>query len=128
MRIFSTICRFLLGAIFLIFGLNGFFLFIPVPPMAEPAQNFMMALINTGYMLYFWKSIEVVSGALLIFNRYVPFALAILSPIVANIFMFHLFLDFRSMPIAAALLLMEVFLIWVHRKYFASLFVKRTEF
>ena len=32
MKITSVIARFLLGLIFLVFGLNGFFHFIPMPP------------------------------------------------------------------------------------------------
>jgi len=92
-------CRLILGIIFLVFGVNGFYTFIPVPKMAPAAEEFMSALINTGYMLYFWKSIEVVSGVMLITNRFVFLATLILLPITANIFLFHLFLDPKNLLI-----------------------------
>jgi hypothetical protein len=38
------------------------------------------------------KGLEVLAGAMLLANMYTPLALLILSPIVVNILMFHLFL------------------------------------
>ena len=35
MRIVTTIARYLAGVIFLVFGLNGFLNFIPLPPPGE---------------------------------------------------------------------------------------------
>lgn len=85
--------RYLLGAIFLVFGLNGFFQFIPVPPLAPKAQAFMGAMIATGYLLILVKAIEVLAGIALLLNRRVPLALILLGPIVVNILLFHLVLD-----------------------------------
>ena len=36
MKVAVTICRILLGFMFTVFGLNGFFHFIPQPPPANP--------------------------------------------------------------------------------------------
>jgi putative oxidoreductase len=40
MKITSTIARYLLGLIFLTFGLNGFLHFIPTPPPTGVAAQF----------------------------------------------------------------------------------------
>ena len=46
--------RLLLGLIFVVFGLNGFLMFIPVPPPeSEAAKAFMGGLFQAGY---FWTS------------------------------------------------------------------------
>ena len=44
MKIASTIARYLLGLIFLTFGLNGFLHFIPMPPPTGVAAQFFGAL------------------------------------------------------------------------------------
>jgi len=43
MKTASTIARFLGGVIFLVFGLNGFLNFIPLPPPGGIAGQFMGA-------------------------------------------------------------------------------------
>lgn len=41
--------RIVLGLIFFVFGLNGFFHFIPMPPPPEAGGKFLGALFETGY-------------------------------------------------------------------------------
>ena len=86
------LARILLGAIFLTTGLNGFFNFLPMPPMPERAAAFMGALGATGYFFPFLKSLETLCGLFLITGTFVPLALIVLAPIVSNILMFHFFL------------------------------------
>ena len=45
MKLASTIARYLLGLVFLIFGLNGFLHFIPTPPPPGPGGMFMGGVI-----------------------------------------------------------------------------------
>lgn len=126
MRVAVFISRVALGLIFLVFGLNGFYTFIPAPPMSDSAMGFMDAMMATGYMVFFWKSIEVIGGVLLLANVYVPFALVILAPVVSNIFFFHLFLEQASLFVGVLVLALEVFLIWAHRAAFLPLLSKRS--
>ena len=90
--------RFLLGSIFVVFGLNGFLHFLPLPSMPEGAIAFFGALAKTGYLLPLLFGAQVVGGVLLLVGM-VPLALVILAPIVVNIVAFHVFLaprDYRS--------------------------------
>ncbi len=89
----TTAARILLGLIFTVFGLNGFFNFIPVPEMQPAAGEFVGALVASGYMMTWVKATEFVCGLLLLSGRFVPLALVVLAPIVLNIFALHLFLD-----------------------------------
>src|SRR5258708_13410344 len=50
MRIASVIARYLAGVIFLVFGLNGFLNFIPLPPPGGIAGQFMGALYLSPYL------------------------------------------------------------------------------
>jgi putative oxidoreductase len=88
MKILNNISRFLLGLIFLVFGLNGFLHFIPMPPPSGVAGQFLGAMFVSNYLLVV-SGLQVISGALLLINRYVPLALAILAPIIVNILLFH---------------------------------------
>ncbi len=84
--------RYVLGLIYLVFGLNGFLQFLPMPPLPEGAMAFMGGLAGSGYFFPFLKGTEVIAGALLLAGFAAPLALVILAPITLNIFLFHLFL------------------------------------
>ena len=84
MKTASTIARYLAGVIFLVFGLNGFLNFIPLPPPGGIAGQFMGALYASHYLCLIF-ALQVIGGVLLLANRYVPLALAILAPVIVNI-------------------------------------------
>lgn len=91
MKIVVTASRIILGLLFAIFGLNGFLNFIPMPPPSGIAGQFMGALFVSKYLLVVF-ALELIAGALLVANRFVPLALAILAPILINIGLFHAFM------------------------------------
>src|SRR5580692_7855549 len=88
-RYAPTVARVLLGVVFFVFGLNGFLHFIPQPPPPAPAGAFFSALFATGYMLPLVMGTELLVGVLLLANRFVPLALALVAPIIVNIVAFH---------------------------------------
>src|SRR6266550_6812836 len=88
MRTTSAIARYLAGVIFLVFGLNGFLHFIPMPPPGGVAGQFLGSMFVTKYLLFVF-AIQLIGGVLLLINRYVPLALTILGPIIVNILLFH---------------------------------------
>src|SRR5687767_1451752 len=117
-RTFPSIARIFSGLAFTVFGLNGFFGFLPQPPHAGAAGSFLGALAATGYMFPLIKGTEVLGGLLLLGNRFVPLALTLLAPVLVNIFAFHLFLDPNGIGVAATLLAAEVYLAWSYRQAF----------
>ena len=124
MRHVSTILRYLLGTVFFVFGLNGFLHFLPMPPIEGPAGAFLGALAASGYMFPLIKGTEVVAGALLLANRYVPLALALLAPVVVNILLFHTVLTPVS-PLAVLIFLAEIALAWSYRDAFRPMLAAR---
>lgn len=119
---FTTILRMLLGVSLLIFGMNKFIAFIPIFDMAPAAANFMESLNSTGYVLYVVASLELLIGGLLLFKKWVPFALILLAPIVVNILLFHLFLDVSGMLVAVLMVVITGVLIYKYWKSYSSLF------
>jgi len=99
MKIASTIARYLLGVIFLTFGLNGFLHFIPMPPPTGVAAQFMGALFVSHYYVAIFF-LQIVPAVLLLVNRYVALAVVILAAIIVNILCFHIFMAPAGLPLA----------------------------
>lgn len=115
--------RLLLGLIFFVFGLNGFFNFLPQPQIGPKALDFAMALMNTGYMFPVIKGTEVLVGILLLTGVAVPFALVLLAPIALNILLFNLILVF-SPAIPVVIWALGLFLAWNYKERYTPLFRK----
>src|SRR5258707_3793142 len=99
MRTASVIARYLAGLIFLVMGLNGFLHFIPFPPPPGVAGQFMGALYVSHYLWVIF-AFQVIAGALLLANRYVPLAVAMLAPVIVNILTFHALMAPSGLPLA----------------------------
>ena len=121
MRHIAPIARILLGLTFLAFAINYFVPFLPPPPPPPAgAMAYGGALAASG-LLTLVKAIEIVAGLALLTNRFVPLALAVLAPIVVGIVHFHAVLAPGGMPIAAAVLALELVLAWRYRAAFAPM-------
>ncbi len=118
-----TIARVLLGLMFTVFGLNGFLHFIPEPktPMPEGAAAFAGALMATGYMMQLVSGTQLLSGVLLLANRFVPLALAFLAPVIVNIIAFHVFLAPASIGPGVVVTVLELYLAWAYRSAYRSM-------
>jgi hypothetical protein len=122
----KTAARLLLGAIFTIFGLNGFLQFLPMPAPIGLAAVFVGGLGASGYFFPLLKGTEVLMGLLLLSNRFVPLALTILAPIVVNIVAFHAFLAPAGVILPLAIVALGVYLAYTERKVFAPLLQARS--
>src|ERR1700744_3726423 len=124
MRIASVIARYFAGVIFLVMGLNGFLHFIPLPPPSGVAGQFMGALYVSHYLTVIF-AVQVVGAVLLLVNRFVPLALAILAPVIVNILSFHTLMAPSGLPLALFVTVLWA-LVFVHvRTAFAALFHAR---
>lgn len=125
MKIAMIIVRTLVGLLFLVASISYFALilgFMEMPVMEGPIKAFNEGLAATGYFFILLKVTELTCGFLLVIGRFVPLALVILSPIIVNIFMVHLFLDNTGLPVASFLVLADIFLAYYYRESFAPLF------
>jgi uncharacterized membrane protein YphA (DoxX/SURF4 family) len=128
-RFFPPIVRILMGLMFLVFGLNGFLWFIPPPkdPGPEAAASFVGALMKTGYMMPLVSGTQVLVGALLLINRFVPLALALITPILVGIVTFHFFLAPAGTAPGLILFLMDLYLAWAYRSAFRPMLAARVK-
>jgi uncharacterized membrane protein YphA (DoxX/SURF4 family) len=126
-RYLPTIARILMGLMFFVFGLNGFLHFMPQPPMPEGPREFFGALMKTGYMVPLIFVTQTLVGALLLLNRFVPLALALIAPVIVNIILFHLFLAPSGMVMAIVVLVLELYLAWSYRGAFLPMLAPRAK-
>jgi putative oxidoreductase len=90
MKIVSVIARYLLGLMFTVFGLNGFFNFIHQPPPTNPLAIQFLVAVSTSHFAAFFFALQVLAGVLLLFGFFVPLALTVLAAELYNILAFHL--------------------------------------
>jgi putative oxidoreductase len=124
MKIVAVIVRILLGLVFFVFGLNGFVGFIPMPPLEGVAGAFIGALFTSHY-LYLISGVQLIAGVLLLINRFVPLALAMLAPVLANILTYHATMQPSGFPLAILTMILWMILVWRYRAHFMSLFVHK---
>jgi hypothetical protein len=91
--------------------------------MPEGVLAFFGAMTKTGYMIPLLSGTQTIVGALLLLNRCIPLALAIIAPVIVNIIAFHVFLASSGLPAAFVVLTLELYLAWAYRKMYRSMLV-----
>jgi hypothetical protein len=103
-----------------VFGLNGFLNFLKGPMPSGLALQFIGALVQSHY---FWvvAALQVAGGALLLVNRFVPLALALLGPVIVNIICYHVFLNPSGAAPAAVVTVLWLIVFYGKRQYFRNI-------
>ncbi len=122
---FTKILRIILGLGLLFFGVSKLisFNFMPTHIYTGDAAIFIDSLSDTGYILKVIGTFEIFIGLLLLFNKWVSFALLLLAPITLNILLFHLFMDTPGLILALVVLVLNAILIYKHWKVYRPLFL-----
>ena len=108
-KVFMVV-RILLGLFVLVFGLNKFLDFMPMPEMSAEAGAYFGALTNAKTMTLV-GIVEVVAGLALILNKYGALMTLILMSVAVNAVLFHATLDPGGIGGAAALLVLNIIVI-----------------
>ncbi len=120
-----TVLRSLLGLLLLVFGLNGFFHFIPLPEHTAAADSFLGALVDSGYLMTLVKATEIFCGLTLISGIFTPLGLVVLAPITVNILAFHVMLDRSGLGMAVGITVLHLWCAWGYRASFKSVLQPR---
>jgi putative oxidoreductase len=119
---FTSIVRVVLAFLLLVFGLNKFFAYIPLPELPEAAAGFMESLKSSTYMLQVVGGLEIIIGLMLLAKKWIAFALLLLAPLTLNILLFHLFLDLSGLFMALIMATLNTILIYKHWPQYKPLF------
>ena len=88
--------RVILGLQLVFWGLNGFFHWIEFKNQPVAINNFVVACIQTQFIMPLVKIIEIATGTLLIFNFFPRLCLLLLSPVIGVILLLHLFHNLKK--------------------------------
>src|ERR1700691_795579 len=126
MKIASVISRYLLGLIFIVFGLNGFLNFIHQPPPPNPlALQFFIAVSASHFAAFFFAA-QLIGGLLLLSGFFVPLALTVLAAELYNILAFHLTLAPASIAPALVACVLWVLIFIQHRASFKDVLAAKS--
>jgi hypothetical protein len=73
--------------------------------------------MKAGYMKVI-SGAEVIAAVMLLTNRFVPLALALLAPILVGIITFHITMQMATIAPGIVLLVIELYLAWAYRGAF----------
>ena len=122
MKIAAIVVRSLMGLLFLFASITYFFDLFPKPELTGSIKVFQDGMEASIYLVFLVKAVEFVCGVAFVSGRFVTLACVLISPIIVNIFLFHAFLDPTGLPVAVALVGANLFLAYVYRDNYRSLF------
>ena len=125
MKTASVIARYLLGLIFIVFGLNGFLNFIHQPPPSNPLALQFFIAVSASHFAAFFFAMQVIGGLLLLSGFFVPLALTVLAAELYNILAFHLTLAPASIAPALVACVLWVLVFLQHRESFKGIFAAK---
>src|SRR5271170_375562 len=125
MKIVSIIARYLLGLMFIVFGLNGFLNFIHQPPPANPLTLQFLVAVSASHFAAFFFAVQLIGGVLLISGFFVPLALTLLAAELYNILAFHLTLAPSTIAPALLACVLWVLVFLQHRESFNGIFAAK---
>lgn len=121
-----TVPRVLLGLLFLVSAVDGFWWLatghhLIHPPTSERGLVFEAALQNSGFLWPLLKAVNLAGGLSLLGNIAPALGLALITPVMAVIVLFHLVLNPQGIPVAVILTVLGGLLVWAYRDRYAAL-------
>ncbi|MGB1309390.1 MAG: DoxX family membrane protein [Oceanihabitans sp.] len=114
------VLRILLGIFVLVFGLNKFLNFMPMPELATEAGAYFGAL-SAAKTMSLVGAVEIIAGLALIFNKYGALMALILMSVSVNAVLFHATLDPGGIAGAAVLLLLNIVVLYGYKDKYKAL-------
>ena len=123
MKIATLIVRILIGALLLFASLSYFFKFGEQPELVGDMKTVMTGFMATKYVLPLAKFVELICGLSFVTGKFMKISSLILVPITLNILLINVFLMPEGIPIASALFIGNLFLIYRNWDSYKGLFV-----
>ena len=124
MKIATIVAQVLVGLVFVVFGSNAFLQFLKAPLPPGQAGEFVTILASSKWAL-FVGGVQVIGGALVLVNRYVPLGLTLLGPVIFNILLFHGLLSHAGWQPGVVMAILWIFLFSRYKKNFAGIFAAK---
>ena len=117
----SMVIRILLALMLLVFGTNKFFDFLPAPEgMSDDAGAYFAALTSVKLVTLI-AVVEIATGLALLFNKWGALMALILMSVSVNAVLYHYMLDISNIPAAAALLVLNLLVLYGYKDKYKEL-------
>lgn len=110
------------GLMLIVFGLNGFLQFMPMPEATPEMGKYMGALFTTGFIFPIVKIVEILAGIAFLTNKYSSLMAVILMPVMINAFLAHLFLDIAGIGGSLILVIATLIVIVKNKARYVEIF------
>lgn len=122
MKIATIVVRVLIG-LFLLYASVSYFLHLtPEPVTTGDFKAFQLGLVASTYLMPLAKAVELLAGLSYVTGKYVTLANIVILPVTLNILLINYFLAPATLPIAIALFLANIFLIYRYWDNYKSVF------
>ena len=122
MKIATIIVRILVGGLMLFASLSYFFKFGEQPAPVGDMKTLMDGFMASKYLLPLAKSVELIAGLTIISGKFMKIGAVILVPVTLNILLINVFMMPEGIPIAAALFVGNLFLIYTNWDSYKGIF------
>lgn len=122
MKIATLIVRSLLGILFLFTSVSYFLHLNPEPASTGDFKAFQVGLVASTYLMPLAKTVELLCGLSFVTGKFTTLANIIIFPVIINILLINYFLTPESLPLAIAVFLANIFLIYSHWENYKGLF------
>ncbi len=112
--------RILFGVFCIIFGVNKFANFMPMPEIPGDGGTLIGIYVASGFFSLIGV-LEILGGLALVLNKFVPLALTILVAILFNAFIFHLLHDMAGIGGAVVGLVLNLALVFLNKDRFTEI-------
>ena len=106
-----------IGAYYLVFGVDGFLKKIPLPVPSERGLRFLIAIEQAGYILLVVKIIEIIVGLSWLSGFGGGLAWILFTPVWFNILAYHLWLNKKERALPVFLLLSHLLLAFKYHDF-----------
>jgi uncharacterized membrane protein YphA (DoxX/SURF4 family) len=114
--------RWIFGLQMVFWGLNGFFNWIKMPPASPVIERFVQACIESRFIMFSVKMVEIIFGVFLLLGFVVPFSLLVFAPLLFVISGLHSLHNPKPWGILISYTLPYTILLLIHSSTLLRLF------
>jgi uncharacterized membrane protein YphA (DoxX/SURF4 family) len=122
MKIATIIIRTLLGLLFLYTSISYFLHLSPEPASSGDFKAFQLGLVASTYLFPLAKGVELLCGLSFVTGKFTTLANLAIFPVTLNILLINYFLTPENLPVAIAVFVGNLFLIFAHWENYSGLF------
>jgi len=122
MKTATIIIRVLIGLLLLFASITYFFNQAPQTVSSEEFKIFTTGLVTSVYIMPLAKAMELLCGISYVSGKYVSLANILILPITINILLINYFLSPEGLPLALAMFLGNLFLIYRYWHNYKTVF------